>query len=507
MAGSVARWAALAGCLAGGAVGWARLADVPADPPAEGFSATRAMALVRGWATAPRPSGSPQHAATLSSVSDALTAAGFVVTPHPFTIGDVRGVNLVATAPGADDRDGVWLVAHSDSAPESPGASDDGFGLAVVVEAARALAVDGPPADLKVLITDAEELGLYGARAEVARAKGARRVVLNVEARGASGPVYMFQTAGPTRPVLAAWQRSGCRVQATSLARTVYDALPNATDFLVFRRAGWTGYDFALIHDAWRYHTPDDTPAGLDPRSVQQAGDCVTGLARAWLDAGGAAAATGPEDAAVYAQIAGTTFVVPSVVVRLAGAAALVVALARRRPDARGGVVLGVGAWLGAAVASVAAGVAMLVLFPYVQPDFWERVAEAPGAEGRFVALAVVGGVVPAAALTLARRWGPAERGWHGVSALLGAAAAIVAPTVGYAFVPGAFAAAFALRGRPWMAGGAAFAAGVVVAPVLQAIYPALTSRAAPVLAAMPLLMLAWLAPGVRREGAASQRR
>lgn len=498
MAGSVAKWAALAGCLAGGAVGWARLADVPADPPADRFSATRAMDHVRAWATEPRPSGSARHTEVLSSVRGALTDAGFVVTARPFTIGEVSGVNLIATAPGADDHDGVWLVAHSDSAPEAPGASDDGFGLAVVVEAARALAVDGPPADLKVLITDAEELGLYGARAEAARAKGARRVVLNVEARGASGPVYMFQTAGPSGPVLAAWQRSGCRAQATSLARTVYDALPNATDFLVFRRAGWTGYDFALVHDAWRYHSPDDVPAGLDPRSVQQAGDCVTGLARAWLDAGGAAAANGPEDALVYAQIAGTTFVMPSALVRLAGAAALVVALNQRRTDGRGGVALGVGAWLGAAVASAAAGFGLLLMFPYVRPDFWERVAEAPGAELRFAALAAIGAVVPAAAFAIARRYGPAERGWHGVSAVLGAAAAIVAPTVGYAFVPGAFAAALALRGRPWMAGVAAFAAGLVVAPVLQAIYPALTSRAAPVLAVVPLLMLGWLAPGAR---------
>jgi hypothetical protein len=46
----------------------------------------------------------------------------------------------------------------------------------------------------------------------------------------------------------------------------------------------------------------------------------------------------------------------------------------------------------------------------------------------------------------------------------------------------------------------AAFAAGLVVAPVLQAIYPALTSRAAPVLAVVPLLLLGWLAPGARRD-------
>jgi len=493
----LARFAPLIGFLVGGAAGWPRLPAPVGDAPPDRFSGERALAHVRTWASAPRPSGSARHAEVLDALEASLVASGLEVTRHPFTTGKVRGVNLVATAPGADDRDGVWLVAHSDSAPRSPGAADDGFGLAVVVEAARALSAGGPPPGLKVLLTDAEELGLHGARAEVGRVPEARRVVINVEARGASGPVYMFQTAGPPDAVLGAWRRSGCRAQATSLARTVYELLPNDTDFTVFRRAGWAGYDFALIHDAWRYHSPDDVPEGLDPGSVQQAGDCVTGLARAWLEAGGVEAlGGGGGDGArpVYAQLAGPTMVVPGVLAQVLGLGALGLALA---PGAtgRGGRVRGAVAWLVAAGLCVAAGFGLLALYPHLRADFWERAAEAPGAGGRFVGLALVGAAIPALVLAVARRRGPAERGWHGVGVGLAAAAAFWEPAAGYLLLPGAYAGALALRGRPVAAGLAAVLAGLLLAPVLQAIYPALGSRAAPVLAVLPLLLLGWLAP------------
>lgn len=481
----------------GAAVGLPRLPDVPADPPPERFSAARAMAHVHAWATAPRPTGSARHAEVLDGVEAALRDTGLDVRRHPFVVDGLAGQNLVAGGGGAD---GVWLVAHSDSVPEAPGAADDGFGLAVVVEAARALAVDGPPAGLHVLITDAEERGLHGARAEAARAPGERRLVLNVEARGASGPVYMFQTAGAADRLLAAWTASGCRAQATSLARTVYDLLPNDTDFTIFRRAGWVGYDFALIHDAWRYHSPDDVPAGLDPRSVQQAGDCVVGLARAWL---GAALPEPSGAAPVYAQVAGPTVVVPGWAVRAGGLLVLALELWPGPSRAAGGRGLGVLAWLLAAGLSVAAGLGLLAAFPLAWPDFWDRVAEAPGAGPRFGLLLAVGVVVPAGVLTLARRWGPAERGWLGVAVGIGAVAALALPAVGYVLLPGAFAAAFALRGRAWPAAAAALIGGVLLVPVLHAIYPALTSRAAPVLVGLPTLLLGFLAPGTapRREG------
>lgn len=246
----------------GALLGWPRLPNAAgSDAPATGFSADRAMGRIRVWSPEPRPTGSEAHEAVVDSLDHDLTSLGFDVqrqTPGALT-------NLVASSPGAGPE-GVWLVAHSDSVAAAPGAADDGLGLGVVLEAARALSVERPPGRLHVLITDGEERGLRGATAFVHDAPAADRLAINIDARGTEGPAYMFQMAGSTPELLSAWRASGCAAEATSLAQTVYDLLPNDTDFTVFRGAGWRGYNFALIGGAWRYHTADDTIANLAPR-------------------------------------------------------------------------------------------------------------------------------------------------------------------------------------------------------------------------------------------------
>jgi hypothetical protein len=49
----------------------------------------------------------------------------------------------------------------------------------------------------------------------------------------------------------------------------VYKRLPNGTDFTVYRRAGWCGWNFAVVAGADRYHTEQDNLANLSPRSLQ----------------------------------------------------------------------------------------------------------------------------------------------------------------------------------------------------------------------------------------------
>ncbi len=477
--------------LLAGAVAWPRLPTaLPEDAPPDVFSAERALTHVRAWAATPRPSGSAAHAAVVAGVAEELERLGFVVERESLA-GERALTNLVAHAPGADPRGGVWLVAHTDTVPGSPGAADDGLGLGVIAETARLLARDGVPPGLHVLLTDGEELGLLGARAHVARARAEgradTRLVLNVEARGTEGPAYMFQLAGAAPALLDAWQAAGCGAQATSLARAVYDQLPNDTDFTVFRRAGWWGYDFALIGGAWRYHTPADTPANLDPRSVQQVGDCVSGLARVWLARpvapGAVEAAVVPEGGPVWFQVPGGTLVVPAWVVRLLGVAAL---LALPRPRGWRPYV-GVVAWVAAVVLAVAGGFGLLHLAVAARPDFWQAHAEMVGPEPWYAAAAAVG--IGAGLLTGAR----GAAGWHIATVVVAAAAAGFAPAVGYVLVPGAWASVLLARDRPGYALVPAALAGLLLTPLLYAIFPALTTRMLPVLAAVPVLTLGWL--------------
>lgn len=471
-------------------VAWPRLpAALPADASADVFAAERAMAHVREWAREPRPSGSAAHARVLVGIEGELARSGWVVQREEAPGGLV---NLVAHAPGASGEGGVWLAAHSDSVRRAPGAADDGLGLGVVVEASRVLARTG---GLHVLVTDGEERGLLGARAHVSAAGGsagrAARVVINVEARGTEGPAYMFQTAGPTARMMDAWRRSGCDAQATSLARAVYDQLPNDTDFTVFRQAGWWGYDFALIGGAWRYHTPEDTPENLDPRSVQQVGDCVVGLARAWLepDAGREAAGS------VYFQALGGTVAAPSWLVRVLGVATIL-ALPPRRGALRGLI-----GWLGALVLAFGAGLAVQTALA-TRPWFVDRPAEMAGPEPVY-ALALAIGLAVGAVVSRQRS---IRYGWHLAGVALAAITAVFWPVVGYVLLPGAWASVLVLRERSALAPAAlapaalvpAALAGLVVGPVLCAIYPALTTRMLPVLCVVPVILLGWIADAPR---------
>lgn len=470
----------------GVALGWPRLpAAAPVDAPGEAFSAARALRHIEAWAVRPRPRGSAEQVRVLAALESTFAEAGFEVSRQ----GRPGLVNLIVRAPGAGD-DGVWLVAHSDSVPAGPGAADDGLGLGVLAEVARAV---GPHPRLHLLVTDGEEEGLYGAEAFVAAGTVAPQLLINVEARGTEGPAYMFQTSGPAAPLLDAWSAAGCSAQATSLAKVVYDQLPNDTDFTVFREAGWWGYDFALIGGAWRYHTREDTPANLDPRSVQMVGDCVLGLTRQWLDR-----PREGEGRRVYAQVAGHTVALGPAAIQVLGALVLVV---NGRPPRSWGVVGGLAVWVLALLVAGAAGLAALLGAAAAWPGFLVAVAEVPGPEPLYAAAAVIGVAALAGGAALARRFAGGAWGWDAAAVGVATLAAILAPEAGYALLPGAWAAVAARRG--WWPGVAlaGFAAAALLTPVVYAIFPALTSRMLPVLAVLPVVLFAWV-PGVLRKDA-----
>ena len=122
------------------------------------------MAHIERFSREPRPHGSPAQAAVIADFATVVSGIGFktAVVEHA----GLR--NIEGHAPGADHTGGIWLVAHSDTVRHAPGAADDGLGLGVVLEAARALTLDGVPASLHILITDGEERGLLGAKARPA---------------------------------------------------------------------------------------------------------------------------------------------------------------------------------------------------------------------------------------------------------------------------------------------------------------------------------------------------
>ncbi|MBX7222931.1 MAG: MFS transporter [Blastocatellia bacterium] len=292
------RWAAgtLVGALAiGCGVVWFDLTPPPVKPataPATEFSAVRAFEHLPLIASQPHPMGSPAHAEVRAYLTRHIKGLG--LTPqvqvasavlrkddYAITVGDVQ--NVVVRLAGTNPTKAVLLVAHYDSVPSGPGASDDGAGVAALLETLRALQA-GPRLrnDVIFLFTDGEEMGLIGAQAFVNEHpwKHEVGVVLNFEAVGTGGQSLMFETSAGNSWMIKEMAQAGTDVQTNSFFQEAYKLLPNLTDFKVFKEAGLKGLNFAYIDRPFQYHSEHDTIENLDQRSLQHHGAQALALAR-----------------------------------------------------------------------------------------------------------------------------------------------------------------------------------------------------------------------------------
>ncbi|MDQ6830048.1 MAG: M28 family peptidase [Gemmatimonadota bacterium] len=446
------------------------------------FSAERAMRHVRAIAQRPHPAGSEDHARVRAYLVTELTALG--LTPE---VQEATGVgtrysagahvaNVLARVPGAHPGGpAVLLVAHYDGVPAGPAAGDDAAGSAVLLETVRALRADTPLAhDVIVLFTDAEETGLVGAAAfarEHPWAKDAG-VILNFEARGTSGPSWMFETGAGNLDV-ARMLRGVPGIRATSLATAVYRMLPNDTDLSELAVLDRPALNFAFIGRVDRYHTEQDDVGHLSAASVQHHGINALALARAL---GNGELPRPRTSDAVFFDVPGLGLIVyrESWALPLAIFAALlvIVALARLRGrDQRlaRSVVIGVA---GTLVAVAIAGVAGSRV-AYALTRMHERMAGGGAAQWSQVYAAAI--VMLAIALVGAcyaamRRWAGGAGARVGVMLLWAAisiAVAAKAPLMSFLFPWPLIAVALAMlsaRGEAavWKAQGAEWAAALV---------------------------------------------
>ena len=283
-------------------------APLGADAPADVFSAARAMTHIETIAEDPRPIGSAEHAEARAYLLQQLASLGWRTEVQEsvgmFDFGNdgtqkmAAVANVIATKAGSQATGTVLLTAHYDTVAGSPGAADDGIGVGVLLETARALNTAGALRnDVVILLTDAEEDGLHGAEAFVReRAEGlGPTVVLNHEARGASGAPITFRMSSPNGELLDVLsQASGA--SADSSAEAVAATLPNNTDFTPFVQAGLQGYDTGILADGAYYHSPLDDPAHLSAASLQQMGETTLKLTRELAGRDLAAVAEGDEE-------------------------------------------------------------------------------------------------------------------------------------------------------------------------------------------------------------------
>jgi Peptidase family M28 len=529
--GGQALWAILIVLLAfAGLAHW--LDEPPAplalDAPAGSFSAQRAADELHTLIAegVPHPLASNADAQIRARIVARLAALGIPaelqsgwVCDESFACG--LAVNIVARLEGSDPASGaVLLAAHYDSVPAGPGAGDDGVGVASILEIARVLRQQ-PVArhPIILLIDEGEETGLLGAKLFVGSHPAARAVkaVVNLDARGDSGPSLMFETGAATDFSMRLFAASVARPKSNSLYYFIYRLLPNDTDFTVFKQAGYEGFNFALIGNVERYHTPQDTLANLDLGSLQHQGQNALATLQALADAD---LSHPPAAGAVFFDLFGRVLLhwpaswAPAIGIVLVAALILALWRIRRRVEIPAqGIVYGLAALLSGWFLTVVAAALLVALVRAsgaVPPgEAYGWAAHPLGMHAACVALALL---APLGAVRLFARRTGAWSLWTANLALLSALALLCSlkfPELSFLFV---VPVAASLLGSAWMLraqsrtqGAAAlpalavalpvFGAGLTLLPSLLLTYTALGADAWPIVTAICGLIAVGLAP------------
>lgn len=269
-------------------------AVIPANGPAEEFSADRAMEHIRAIAAKPHMAGTAANAEVREYIQSKLEDLGITheiqectINPRPGLVATVQ--NVLGRIHGTNSEKAVLFAAHYDSVSFGPGAADDGAGVATLLETVRALkSGKALQNDVIFLFTDGEEgffhggYGILGARAFAKEHRWARdvAVVLNFDCRGNRGPSYMYEISQGNGWLIAQLARAHCHPITTSFMADVYNSMPLGSDFTAFKMAGMAGMNFAFIDGLEKYHTARDTVENLNVRSLQHHGVYALRLAR-----------------------------------------------------------------------------------------------------------------------------------------------------------------------------------------------------------------------------------
>ena len=249
---------------------------LPIYTPAAEFSTERAIEHIRVIAAEPHPVGSAANAAVREYILQQLSDLGLETDTQK--AGEL--VNVLGRIEGTQSKDAVMLSAHLDSVAESPGATDDGSGVAALLETARALSVDGSlPNTVLFLFTDDEESGLVGAKAFIENHPWAKdvRVVIGLDAGGLSGPGVLSTTSPNNGWLIQQVVQADRSLVGSSVINLFADS---GTDFgHAFKPAGFSGYAFDLYWDR-RIHTPADSIENINPSSIQHQGMHALSMAR-----------------------------------------------------------------------------------------------------------------------------------------------------------------------------------------------------------------------------------
>lgn len=262
--------------------------------PTKTFSGEAALGdVVSQVAFGDRSPGTPGHAATVASIQNSLTSAGWQsqVVGQPYKGVTVK--NLVATRNfSLDNRPLLWLGAHYDTRARAdqeteqanqqlpvPGANDGASGVAVLLELARTLP-DHLPVNVQLVFFDAEDQGrlngwdwIVGSTqlAELANPLPDQLIVIDMIG-DADQNIYIERSSNQTLSTTLWTIAADLRYAEHFIAQPKYTIIDDHAPFLA---QGVTAVDI-IDFDYPYWHTLADTPDKVSAQSLQRIGDVLT---------------------------------------------------------------------------------------------------------------------------------------------------------------------------------------------------------------------------------------
>ncbi|KIR69961.1 hypothetical protein I310_06278 [Cryptococcus deuterogattii CA1014] len=171
------------------------------------------------------------------------------------------------------EKDAILLGSHIDSTMPSPGASDDGIGVGVMLDTARILVERNEAFDGAIIFmwNGGEETLQDGSHLYSTEHSTAPTVkaIINLEAAGSTGGALLFQAT--SKEMIEAYMHvpfpSGTVIAADVFASGI---LMSDTDFGQFEKyLGVSGLDMAIVGHSYFYHTHRDTVKHLQRGTAQ----------------------------------------------------------------------------------------------------------------------------------------------------------------------------------------------------------------------------------------------
>uniref|UniRef100_A0A1B0CV17 FXNA-like protease n=1 Tax=Lutzomyia longipalpis TaxID=7200 RepID=A0A1B0CV17_LUTLO len=231
---------------------------------------------------------SSRHFAHTIEVDVSTHDGSFGIGTSTSTYNELQNI-VVRVKPSQGPTPAATLLvnSHYDTVPTSPGASDAGIMVVVMLETLRKI-VQSPTAhrhNIVFLFNGAEEIGLKAAHGFITGHPWRHNItaLVNLDSSGSGGREILFQ-AGPGAPwLLNLYAKYAKHPYGAAMGEELFQSgfVPSDTDFRIFRDFGGVqGLDMAYSYNGYVYHTKYDRFETIHKGTFQHTGDNVLALVK-----------------------------------------------------------------------------------------------------------------------------------------------------------------------------------------------------------------------------------